>query len=108
MVALVDSSNTNRFQHSGSFGRSPSNFSAIGAGVSGAPSAPFNMKRRATKGEVADAFIANLRERGGIDVDAPGFAESIKLHFETLPSRYASRSSRTSRSTRFHGSFVIF
>lgn len=45
--------------------------------------------RRRTKLEVASAFLQNLRERGGIDVDQPGFAEGLQEHFESLPSRYA-------------------
>lgn len=45
--------------------------------------------RRRTKHEVAEAFLAHLRGRGGIDVDAPGFAEGLHKHFESLPSRCA-------------------
>jgi hypothetical protein len=44
--------------------------------------------RRLQKIEVAEAFINNLRGRGNIDVDAEGFADSIKEHFLGLPSRY--------------------
>ena len=49
------------------------------------------MRMRATKAEMADAFLANLRARKDIDVDQDGFAAAIKGHFESLPSRYASR-----------------
>jgi hypothetical protein len=92
MVALVDTHFQSRQQHSGSLGRSPSNSRGIGAAIGTAP-LPLSMRRRATKAEVVDAFLANLRARGGIDVDAPGFAESVKHHFETLPTRCVPRSS---------------
>ena len=47
--------------------------------------------RRRSKAEVAAAFIANLRSRGSVDVDAPGFVEDLRQHFETLPSRWGAR-----------------
>lgn len=43
--------------------------------------------RRQSKTEIADAFVRSLRERGGLDVDAPGVAASIRSHFQLLPSR---------------------
>ena len=43
--------------------------------------------RRQSKAEIADAFIRSLRERGGLDVDAPGVAAAIRDHFRLLPSR---------------------
>lgn len=51
--------------------------------------APSIAVRKRTKREVCDNFICNLRERGDVAVDAPGFAESVYRHFETLPTRYA-------------------
>lgn len=45
--------------------------------------------RRRDKSAIANAYIERLRERGDVDVDAPGFVESIKQHFERLPTRYA-------------------
>lgn len=44
---------------------------------------------KASKQDVAEAFLDNLRARGDIDVEQDGFTESIKEHFEGLPSRYA-------------------
>lgn len=58
---------------------------AIGGGGGGG--APSVRARRASKTEIADAFIRSLRERGGLDVDAPGVAAAIKDHFRLLPSR---------------------
>ena len=57
--------------------------------ATGAPqlSGSVRSRSRATKLEVAEAFIGNLRTRANIDVDQPGFIESIKDHFESLPSR---------------------
>ena len=46
--------------------------------------------RRQSKTEIADAFVRSLRERGGLDVDAPGVAASIRSHFQLLPSRCVS------------------
>jgi hypothetical protein len=43
--------------------------------------------RKIQKSEVAEAFLANLRGRDNINVDEPGFAESIRQHFDSLPSR---------------------
>eukprot|EP00201_Polytomella_parva_P019299 CAMPEP_0175057736 /NCGR_PEP_ID=MMETSP0052_2-20121109/11433_1 /TAXON_ID=51329 ORGANISM="Polytomella parva, Strain SAG 63-3" /NCGR_SAMPLE_ID=MMETSP0052_2 /ASSEMBLY_ACC=CAM_ASM_000194 /LENGTH=555 /DNA_ID=CAMNT_0016322989 /DNA_START=154 /DNA_END=1821 /DNA_ORIENTATION=+ len=45
--------------------------------------------RRKTKLEVAEAFIAQLAQRGDVDINAPGFIQSIKEHFERLPTRYS-------------------
>lgn len=49
-----------------------------------------SMRTKATKQEVAESFIANLRARRDIDVDQNGFIQAIKDHFESLPSRYDS------------------
>ena len=46
-----------------------------------------NNFRKIAKSEVVEAFLTNLRNRGNIDVDEPGFVEGIKEHFATLPSR---------------------
>jgi len=45
--------------------------------------------RRKTKSEVVEAYIAKLSDRGDVDVSAPGFLESIRRHFDKLPTRYA-------------------
>ena len=64
------------------------------AAVSGAPLPPpaplatQGSLRRRSKQEIADQFLANLRARGNLDVDAPGFAEDLRAHFENLPSRW--------------------
>ena len=42
---------------------------------------------RQSKQQIADLFLQNLRQRGNLDVDAPGFAEDLRAHFESLPSR---------------------
>ena len=48
---------------------------------------PHGRARRQSKAEIADAFLASLRARGGLDVDAPGVADAIRDHFRLLPSR---------------------
>lgn len=45
--------------------------------------------RKATRNDILEAFIHNLRQRGTIDVDAPGFLPGIRQHFQRLPTRYA-------------------
>jgi hypothetical protein len=45
--------------------------------------------RKATRNEILEAFIGNLRQRGSIDLDAPGVLHGIREHFQRLPSRYA-------------------
>jgi hypothetical protein len=45
--------------------------------------------KRRSKQEIAEAFIFRLRERKSIDLEAPGFIEGIKQHFQLLPTRYA-------------------
>ena len=45
--------------------------------------------RKRTKQEVCDSFLKNLVVRGDVDVEAPGFAEGIRRHFDSLPTRYA-------------------
>ncbi|BDA41364.1 Serine/threonine-protein kinase STY17 [Coccomyxa sp. Obi] len=45
--------------------------------------------RRKTKQQVCEAFLQNLRDKKNFDLDAPGFVEGIKQHFQTLPTRYA-------------------
>lgn len=49
----------------------------------------FGHGRRRDKAAIASAYVERLRERGDVDVDAPGFTESITQHFERLPTRYA-------------------
>lgn len=46
-----------------------------------------SLRTKISKLEVAEAFLTNLRARGSIDVDQPGFIDSIKGHFDSLPSR---------------------
>ncbi|CAL8461912.1 g1443 [Coccomyxa elongata] len=45
--------------------------------------------RRKSKQQVCEAFLQNLRDKKNFDLDAPGFVEGIKQHFQTLPTRYA-------------------
>lgn len=45
--------------------------------------------RRATKSEILEAFLSNLRQRGNVDLEAAGVLEGIRRHFSELPSRYA-------------------
>ena len=45
--------------------------------------------RRASKSEILEAFLANLRQRGNFDLDAPGVMDGIRQHFSELPTRYA-------------------
>ena len=45
--------------------------------------------RRASKSEILEAFLANLRQRGNIDLEAPGVVDGIRQHFNELPTRYA-------------------
>lgn len=45
--------------------------------------------RRRTKLEVLHAYVRQLAGRGDIDTNAPGFAESLRLHFDRLPLRYS-------------------
>jgi hypothetical protein len=43
--------------------------------------------RRRSKHEIADQLLENLRQRG-MDVDSGSFAEDLRAHFESLPSRW--------------------
>lgn len=45
--------------------------------------------RRATKSEILEAFLSNLRQRCTVDLDVPGVVEGIRRHFSELPTRYA-------------------
>lgn len=45
--------------------------------------------RKATRNEILDAFIGNLRHRGSIDLEATGVLPGIREHFQRLPTRYA-------------------
>lgn len=45
--------------------------------------------KRPGKHEVCEAFITQLRQRGDIEVEAPGLLNSIREHFSRLPTRYA-------------------
>ena len=46
------------------------------AGPGGGNPNPGNLRRQ-SKTEIADAFVRSLRDRGGLDVDAPGVAASM-------------------------------
>lgn len=73
----------------GSVGKhiSPSS-SGMSSGLARQPSGSMRTRQlKATKQDVAEAFLDNLRARGDIDVEQDGFIESIKEHFESLPSR---------------------
>ena len=78
---------------SGSNGSIGKHFSPAVHGMSSglAPqiSGSIRSRTKATKQEVAEVFLANLRARGDIHLDEEGFVESIKEHFEGLPSRQA-------------------
>ena len=94
MVALIATLSRTSSSH-GSIGKlsSPIGFNGMSSGLSpqlsqgNGSSASF--RRKTTKLEVAEAFISNLRSRGDIDIQQDGFLESIKEHFEGLPSRCA-------------------
>ena len=45
--------------------------------------------RKKTKHDVCDAYLDKLRERGDVEVDAPGFVLGIRQHFDRLPTRYS-------------------
>mmetsp|Transcript_5063 Transcript_5063/g.10998 ORF Transcript_5063/g.10998 Transcript_5063/m.10998 type:complete len:609 (-) Transcript_5063:1179-3005(-) len=45
--------------------------------------------RKKTKTDVCSAYLSKLAERGDVDVEAPGFLEGIRQHFDRLPTRYA-------------------
>ncbi len=45
--------------------------------------------RKATRNEIVEAFISNLRARGTIDLESPGILVGIREHFQHLPTRYA-------------------
>lgn len=47
------------------------------------------VRKRLSKQEVCDSFLARLQERGDIDLSVPAFVEGICQHFERLPTRYA-------------------
>jgi hypothetical protein len=47
------------------------------------------LARKKTKLEVFQAYSKKLSERGDIDISASGFLESLRDHFNRLPTRYA-------------------
>lgn len=91
--ALFASRSSPRLSSEALAGSVPGCFSGYG-GMSaslpptGPPLASQGSLRRRSKQEIADQFLANLRARGNLDVDAPGFAEDLRAHFENLPSRW--------------------
>ena len=88
MVAIAT---LNRNGSNGSVGKyiSPSS-SGMSTGLARQPSGSMRTRQlKAPKQDVAEAFLDNLRARGDIDVEQDGFTESIKEHFESLPSRQA-------------------
>lgn len=58
-------------------------------GTSGFAAMSAQPYRKRSKMEVCEDFIGALVSRGDVDVDAPGFLDSLKMHFERLPTRYA-------------------
>jgi len=83
MVAIATVSSNGSLGKLGAAGSLTHSMSDSMGQVSGA----MRSRSRATKQEVAEAFISSLRARGNIDVDQPGFIDSVKGHFESLPSR---------------------
>lgn len=45
--------------------------------------------RKRTKHELCETFLARLRESREVDVDEAGFVDSVREHFQLLPTRYA-------------------
>ena len=45
--------------------------------------------KKPSKADVCQDFIQKLRDRRGIELEAPGVIESIQQHFQQLPTRYA-------------------
>ena len=45
--------------------------------------------RKPSKADVCQDFIQKLRDRRGIELEAPGVIEGIQQHFQQLPTRYA-------------------
>ena len=66
---------------------SPASSQRSGAGMS--QQQPQPPARKATRNDILETFIHNLRQRGTIDLDAPGVLAGIREHFQRLPSRYA-------------------
>lgn len=52
--------------------------------------------RETARQDALESFLTSLRAKGVIDVDQPGFIESVREHFELLPSRYATNVNTTS------------
>lgn len=52
--------------------------------------------RSNARADALESFLASLRAKNMIDVDQPGFVESMREHFELLPSRYATNVNTTS------------
>ncbi len=52
--------------------------------------------RGTARQDALESFLTSLRAKGVIDVDQPGFVESVREHFELLPSRYATNVNTTS------------
>ncbi|GLC45485.1 hypothetical protein PLESTM_001740800 [Pleodorina starrii] len=50
--------------------------------------APMASGRKRTKGDVCEAFLGRLAERGDVELDAV-LLEGIRQHFDRLPTRYA-------------------
>lgn len=86
---MVTLQQPNSLVREGSLGQIPILSCSMSASGGAQLAGGIRTRMKATKGEVAEAFISNLRDRGNINVDQPGFIESIRQHFEALPSRYA-------------------
>ena len=100
---LFASRSSPRLSNEALVGSVPGCFSGYGnsGSMSGAPLPPTGPPlasqgslRRRSKQEIADQFLANLRARGNLDVDAPGFTDDLRAHFENLPSRWVALSRR--------------
>src|SRR4051812_28530769 len=93
---LVGSSSWGSLHHQLSVSPSAAGQPAAGqpCGMSQAPAAQqpppqSQPARKATRNEILEAFIGNLRQRASIDLDAPGVLHGIREHFHRLPTRYA-------------------
>jgi hypothetical protein len=50
---------------------------------------PLLFARRRTKHEICEAYLQELKSRGDLDCSDPGFVQSVRAHFDRLPTRYA-------------------
>jgi hypothetical protein len=50
---------------------------------------PVLFARRRTKHEICEAYLQELKSRGDLDCSDQGFVQSVRAHFDRLPTRYA-------------------